>query len=63
MDNIGKPQLYVDLFSQPSRACVILIKANGIDVDIKHVSIARGEQRGGLFKELNPLGKASSDAS
>jgi glutathione S-transferase len=57
------PQLYVDLFSQPSRACVILIKANGLDIDIKHVSIARGDTRRGPLKDLNPLGKASSHTS
>lgn len=52
-----KPQLYVDLFSQPSRACVIFSKLNNLDIDVEHISIMRGDTRGGSYKDINPLGK------
>lgn len=52
-----KPQLYIDLFSQPSRACVIFCQLNRIEVEIHYMSIAKGDTKTSSYRELNGLGK------
>jgi glutathione S-transferase len=51
------PSLYLDFMSQPSRACAIFIKLNGLPVEFKTVLIHKGETKGKEFQSKNPLGK------
>lgn len=52
-----RPVLYADMLSQPCRAVVVLCQQNGIDIEIKPISIGRGEHRSADFKAVNPLCK------
>ncbi|DBB00858.1 TPA: Glutathione S-transferase theta-1 [Trebouxia sp. C0004] len=49
--------LYVDMMSQPSRACVIFCRLNNIKVEEKLVNIAKGGTRSPEHRAVNPLGK------
>ncbi|MEW5308385.1 MAG: hypothetical protein WDW38_000352 [Sanguina aurantia] len=49
--------LYVDLMSQPSRACVIFCRLHGLPVVESIVNIGRGETKAAAFRAINPLGK------
>lgn len=51
-------ELYVDYMSQPSRACVIFCRMNGLPVEIKQLFIHKGETRSKAYMaDVNPLGK------
>lgn len=41
--------------SPPSRSCYMLLKALDLDVDVKLVNLAAGEQNSEEFLKLNPL--------
>ena len=49
-------KLYYDLCSQPARACVWAVYANGsnADVDLIHIDLAKGETRTPEFLAINP---------
>jgi len=49
--------LHVDLMSQPSRACVLLVKVEKLPVTVAPVNIAKGGTRDPKYRTLNPLGK------
>lgn len=49
--------LYVDLMSQPSRACAIFCRVCGIDVEERPIKIAKKEQLSPQYLAVNPLGK------
>lgn len=53
----SRPVLYMDYFSQPSRACAIFVRANHLPVDLREVLIHKGQTRAAEYKTLNPLGK------
>ena len=52
-------KLYVDLMSQPSRACVIFVAAHGLRdaVELRPVRIDRAGTRAPEYLAINPLGK------
>ena len=41
----SRPQLYVDMVSQPARACLLLVKLAALPVEVKVVNIAKGGNR------------------
>ena len=41
----SRPQLYVDMISQPARACLLLVKLAALPVEVKVVNIAKGGNR------------------
>ncbi|KAL3162185.1 hypothetical protein ABBQ32_009892 [Trebouxia sp. C0010 RCD-2024] len=49
--------LYIDMMSQPSRACVIFCRVNNLNVEEKVVNIAKGGTRSDEYRQMNPLGK------
>lgn len=49
--------LYIDMMSQPSRACVIFCRVNDLKVQEKVVNIAKGGTRSDEYRHINPLGK------
>lgn len=51
------PILYVDLISEASRACVIFCRLNRLPIEIKFISIRKGEHRIPELLKLNPLAK------
>ncbi|PNH11919.1 Glutathione S-transferase T1 [Tetrabaena socialis] len=50
-------RLYADFMSQPSRACIIFSRINGLPVEVRPVLIHKGETRSAAYLKLNPLGK------
>ena len=55
---MAKAMLYVDMMSQPSRACAIFVRVAGItDVQEQLVNIAKGGTVAPAYRELFPLGK------
>ncbi|CAD7696504.1 unnamed protein product [Ostreobium quekettii] len=48
--------LYVDLMSQPSRACLIFCRLHGLPVAESVVNIKKGEHRSAAYRSINPLG-------
>lgn len=53
----GGPKLYVDYFSQPSRAAIIFIKANSLPVSLSLVKLGEGEHLKPDHKAINPLSR------
>uniref|UniRef100_A0A383VA58 Glutathione transferase n=1 Tax=Tetradesmus obliquus TaxID=3088 RepID=A0A383VA58_TETOB len=51
------PTLYIDLMSQPSRACYILCKKHGLPVDVQMIRLDKGEHKKPAYLQINPLGK------
>lgn len=49
--------LYIDMMSQPSRACIIFCRVNGIEAQEHRVDIAKGGTRSQEYRDINPLGK------
>jgi glutathione S-transferase len=49
--------LYFAAGSPPSRACLLLIRTLKLDVKVKHINLAAGEQNSPEFLKLNPLHK------
>ncbi|KAF5828408.1 glutathione transferase [Dunaliella salina] len=50
-------KLYFDFMSQPSRACLLFCRVNGLPVKEFPTPIHKGATRTPEFRELNPLGK------
>jgi len=50
-------KVYVDRLSQPSRAILIFLKANGIEFEEIKVDLAKRQQLSAEFKEINPMGQ------
>ena len=48
------PKLYIDYFSQPSRAVLAFCKLNNIQVDIAEVQVMSLKQYSEDFKKKNP---------
>lgn len=48
-------KLYFAAGSPPSRACLLLLRTLKLDVDVKTVNLAAGEQNTPEFLKLNPL--------
>lgn len=48
-------ELYFAAGSPPSRACLLLLRTLNLDVDVKTVNLAAGEQNTPEFLKLNPL--------
>jgi len=48
-------QLYVDMMSQPSRACVLLCRMNKLDVQEVAIKLHKKEQRAPEYREMNAL--------
>eukprot|EP00882_Tetradesmus_deserticola_P022022 GHRQ01023899.1.p1 GENE.GHRQ01023899.1~~GHRQ01023899.1.p1 ORF type:complete len:141 (+),score=57.60 GHRQ01023899.1:162-584(+) len=51
------PNLYMDMMSQPSRACYILCKKHGLPVDVHMIRLDKAEHRKPAYLQINPLGK------
>ncbi|KAF6257906.1 thioredoxin-like protein [Scenedesmus sp. NREL 46B-D3] len=51
------PTLYLDLMSQPSRACYILCKKHGLPVEMRMIRLDKGEHKKPAYLQINPLGK------
>lgn len=51
------PTLYVDLMSQPSRACALFCRLNGLPVKVRFVKLGDLEHRQPWYLEKNPLGQ------
>ncbi|XP_020814563.1 glutathione S-transferase 1 [Drosophila serrata] len=50
----SKPTLYYALFSPPARACILIAKLIGLDLDLKPVDFAKKEHLSEEFIKLNP---------
>ncbi|KAE8773056.1 Glutathione S-transferase theta-1 [Hordeum vulgare] len=50
-------KVYADRLSQPSRAVIILCKANRIDFEEVKVDLAKGQHRRQEFNKINPMGQ------
>ncbi|XP_061197482.1 glutathione S-transferase theta-1-like [Saccostrea echinata] len=48
-------KVYIDLFSQPSRALYMFLKLNNIPFEEVNVSLLKGEHRREEFKKINPF--------
>lgn len=48
-------RLYFSPGSPPSRACLLLLRTLKLDVDVKTINLAAGEQNTPDFLKLNPL--------
>ncbi|XP_016971256.2 glutathione S-transferase 1 [Drosophila rhopaloa] len=51
---MSKPTLYYALFSPPARACILVAKLIGLDLDLKPVDFAKKEHLSEEFIKLNP---------
>jgi glutathione S-transferase len=49
--------LYYTAGSMPSRACLLLIRTLNLEVEVKNVNLAAGEQFKPEFLKINPLHK------
>jgi len=52
-----KPKLYWAAISAPSRFVFYFAVASGIDIDLVHVDLLKGQQRTPAFLAINPSGK------
>ncbi|VVA30080.1 PREDICTED: glutathione [Prunus dulcis] len=52
-----KLKVYVDRMSQPSRAILIFLKANGIEFEEVKIDIAKRQHKSPEFKKINPMGQ------
>jgi len=50
-------KVYADRLSQPSRAVLILCRANRIDFEEVRVDLAKGQHRAPEFTKVNPMGQ------
>ena len=53
---VGKPTLYVDPMAPTCRAVGMVCRLGKIDVDVKVLSILKGEHKTDAMKKLNPVG-------
>ncbi|EDW47053.1 GM21098 [Drosophila sechellia] len=51
---MSKPTLYYALFSPPARACILVAKLIGLDLELKPVDFAKKEHLSEEFVKLNP---------
>ncbi|XP_017044633.1 glutathione S-transferase 1 [Drosophila ficusphila] len=51
---MSKPTLYYALFSPPARACILIAKLIGLDLDLKLVDFSKKEHLSEEFIKLNP---------
>lgn len=54
---MSKPILFYVSLSPPARAALITAREIGLDIEVKHVDMSKGEQRSENFKKINPMGK------
>ena len=54
---MSKPILCYVALSPPARAALMTVREIGLDVELKHVEMAKAEQRSAEYKKHNPMGK------
>ena len=56
-ESSGESRLYVDMMSQPSRACAYFVQLCGLPVEIRAVNLGKREHKAPGYLAMNPLGQ------